>query len=302
MVSHLLKQVLAVLHFQVMDEDSTYKQSSEDATKQKQTQCVSAITSRINALKNSVFWGNFLDAIQKSIMHWLAKDSERKQDTVSGLEIVCYGIGKFSSNSMSLCQLALLVLIKHQYNVSNVFVYDPLLSALEKDVLGCLGMQLVGSNEQGKRTVLKPTLFYMPHCGRAMYNNVVWANWGSGLASVAIIGNSFELYKEQSISLRHIQQSKTVQKSTPNTISCACPHDHDIHKSSLSRTPGALEEVLPFTTELRLLYSDSDAEIFGVGTFNDLSIHTFEFDSTTEYPQRPAELIIDPGTNPEIIS
>jgi len=46
--------------------------------------------------------------------------------------------------------------------------------------------------QEGKRTVTKPTLFYMPHCGKALYNNLLWANWHiDKLKYVTILGNSF---------------------------------------------------------------------------------------------------------------
>lgn len=38
----------------------------------------------------------------------------------------------------------------------------------------------------------------MPHCGKAMYNNLLWANWSAErLPRVAIIGNSFTSYSER---------------------------------------------------------------------------------------------------------
>jgi hypothetical protein len=36
------------------------------------------------------------------------------------------------------------------------------------------------------------TLFYMPHCGRALINNVLWANWGPDLARLLLVGNSLD--------------------------------------------------------------------------------------------------------------
>lgn len=38
----------------------------------------------------------------------------------------------------------------------------------------------------------EPTVFYMPHCGTALYNNLLWRNWSvDALSKVVIIGNSF---------------------------------------------------------------------------------------------------------------
>lgn len=47
--------------------------------------------------------------------------------------------------------------------------------------------------QEGKRSVCgEPTIFYMPHCGTALYNNLLWRNWSvDALSKVVIIGNSF---------------------------------------------------------------------------------------------------------------
>ena len=49
-----------------------------------------------------------------------------------------------------------------------------------------------------KHTAQQATLFYMPHCGKAMYNNLLWANWNPTLLSqIAIVGNRFSSYNER---------------------------------------------------------------------------------------------------------
>lgn len=47
--------------------------------------------------------------------------------------------------------------------------------------------------QEGKRGVSgECTVFYMPHCGTALYNNLLWSNWTpDALSSMLIIGNSF---------------------------------------------------------------------------------------------------------------
>ena len=41
------------------------------------------------------------------------------------------------------------------------------------------------------------TLFFMLHCGKPLYNSVLWANWGPGLSNVIILGNRFSSYQER---------------------------------------------------------------------------------------------------------
>lgn len=43
------------------------------------------------------------------------------------------------------------------------------------------------------------TLFYMVHCGKALYNNLLWSNWSpAALSKLVIIGNSFRGIEERS--------------------------------------------------------------------------------------------------------
>ncbi|KFO88151.1 SRR1-like, partial [Buceros rhinoceros silvestris] len=66
-------------------------------------------------------------------------------------------------------------------------LFDPAFSAQEVAALGQLGLQ------EGKHSVEgSATLFYMVHCGKALYNNLLWRNWSAGaLSKMVIIGNSF---------------------------------------------------------------------------------------------------------------
>lgn len=102
-----------------------------------------------------------------------------------------------------------------------MMVYDPLLSSEEKAALNELGCTNIEQNEVifrvyeyihtftlisemyvqlCRRRVQTYTLFYMPHCGQAMYNNLLWANWSPhNLSKVALIGNSFQSYMERSV-------------------------------------------------------------------------------------------------------
>nr|KAF6467971.1 SRR1 domain containing [Rousettus aegyptiacus] len=81
---------------------------------------------------------------------------------------VCYGIGNFSTCVIARNQLTFLLLF------------------LEK----C---------QEGKRSVCgEHTIFYMLHCGTALYNNLLWSNWSvDALSKMIIIGNSFKGLEER---------------------------------------------------------------------------------------------------------
>lgn len=48
---------------------------------------------------------------------------------------------------------------------------------------------MLGENECGRRRARARTVFFMPHCGKSLYENVVASNWGRRIQDVVIIGN-----------------------------------------------------------------------------------------------------------------
>ncbi|XP_034547530.1 SRR1-like protein [Notolabrus celidotus] len=118
------------------------------------------------------------------------------------MECVCYGLGSFSSCVSARYQLAMLLLLldSGQIPLKECSVYDPVFSDGEKDVLRELGLTVLTENEEGKRLATKPTLFYLMHCGKALYNNLLWKNWSTQCLSLMIvIGNSFSGIMERTI-------------------------------------------------------------------------------------------------------
>ncbi|XP_069353056.1 SRR1-like protein [Eulemur rufifrons] len=117
------------------------------------------------------------------------------------LKCVCYGIGNFATCVIARNQLAFLLLLleKCQIPRSHCWVYDPLFSQLEITILNTLGVIVLSENEEGKRSVCgEPTIFYMLHCGTALYNNLLWSNWSAdALSQMILIGNSFRGLQER---------------------------------------------------------------------------------------------------------
>lgn len=169
---------------------------------------------------------------------------ERLVANTCQLKCVCYGIGNFASCVIARIQLAFLLLLLEECRIPRSYccVYDPLLSQVEIEVLTTLGVTVLGENEEGKRSVHgEPTIFYMPHCGTALYNNLLWSNWSmDALSRVLIIGNSFRGLEQRLL-------TRVFQKSYPY----------------IAQILGGLEEfALPQTPQ----YMD---------TFNDISVHWF---------------------------
>nr|XP_055230820.1 SRR1-like protein isoform X3 [Gorilla gorilla gorilla] len=134
----------------------------------------------------------------------VATDSIPRETLVTGtchLKCVCYGIGNFATCIIARNQLTFLLLLleKCQIPRSHCWVYDPLFSQLEIEVLNTLGVTVLSENEEGKRSIRgEPTIFYMLHCGTALYNNLLWSNWSvDALSKMVIIGNSFKGLEER---------------------------------------------------------------------------------------------------------
>ncbi|XP_035421600.1 SRR1-like protein [Cygnus atratus] len=157
---------------------------------------------------------------------------------------VCYGLGRFGTCPGGRHQLAFLLLLLDLLAVppDRCSVFDPAFSELEVAALGELGLRLLPENEEGKHRVQEgPTLFYMVHCGKALYNNLLWRNWSpAALSDMVIIGNSF----------------KGIEERVPSRI--------------LERDYSYVAKVLKGTEEVALpahpRYTD---------TFNDTSVHWF---------------------------
>lgn len=107
-------------------------------------------------------------------------------------EIVCYGLGRFTDCVTSRYQMALLLNMAVAINGAHVCAFDPVFSALELRLLQRFNIKVIAHNEEGKRRADKVTIFYMPHCAKALCNNLLWANWRSeNLQNLVLVSNSF---------------------------------------------------------------------------------------------------------------
>ena len=106
--------------------------------------------------------------------------------------IICYGLGHLGSCKVSQAQTSLLLILKDFLNVS-VEIYDPLFNYTDLKLCLNFDFKVISHNELGKRSVNETTLFYMPHCGTPLYNNLLWANWNpENLVNCIIIGNCLD--------------------------------------------------------------------------------------------------------------
>ena len=178
--------------------------------------------------------------------------------------IVCLGVGSYGSSVSARYQLALALLLREMLlgvsaaadaapppptagGGAALDVYDPVLSEAEVAFARARGCGLPARNEEGRRAVARRTLFFMPHCGRQLYANVVAANWGGeALGRVLILGNSFAAYAD----------ALTDAQTADAARWCA------------------LARATPFATEEACGEPAGDGGAFR-NAFNSLSLHTF---------------------------
>uniref|UniRef100_A0A3P9IQG2 SRR1 domain containing n=1 Tax=Oryzias latipes TaxID=8090 RepID=A0A3P9IQG2_ORYLA len=179
---------------------------------------VRRIKTTVTELRCEEFWHKWKDELLMASTASAEKDvtEEHLKNTGDQLECVCYGLGSFSSCTAARYQLAMLLLLLEVLQVSlrDCLVYDPIFSPGEQDVLRELGMTVLTENEEGKRPVTKPTLFYLMHCGKALYNNLLWKNWSlRGLSHLVIIGNSFNGMRERMVERVFKQEYSYISKA-----------------------------------------------------------------------------------------
>jgi hypothetical protein len=169
----------------------------------------------------------------------------------------------------------------------SVMVYDPLLSPQEKAALEELGCVNIHHNELCRRQVHTCTLFYMPHCGRAMYNNLLWANWSPQfLSKVTIIGNSFQSYIER---VPH----QEMRENAPFILKVGCDNLQVVMHTII------LIQMMEYCQEHPL------PPYIEPTVFNDLCLHTFPLDKLLSAPSETWSPLPPPpshSSDPEIIT
>ncbi|XP_036382170.1 SRR1-like protein [Megalops cyprinoides] len=149
------------------------------------------------------FWLEWKELLSRCLATESVSSLEGDCDPSStGLDCVCYGLGSFSSCISSRYQLAMLLLLLDTLRIppSHCSVFDPVFTPVECEVLKTLGFTVLSENEEGKRAASRPTLFYLMHCGKALYNNLLWKNWSlQALPRLTILGNSFRGIQERMV-------------------------------------------------------------------------------------------------------
>ncbi|XP_076106699.1 SRR1-like protein [Mytilus galloprovincialis] len=194
-------------------------------------------------------------------------------------EIVCYGIGHFAECCIARYQLVLLVLLREdtiQIPKSSCYFYDPKFYSEEELYLKDAGFTVIPENEEGKRKTEKKTLFYMPHCGKSLYNNLIWANWNpDSLSKCIIVGNSF---------------TNILERNPRRKLEDSCWY-------LLSIAPFAKEEKLPENFQYTDIFNDTVITSFPECTLKDVTLSTWEHSKEPSYNEDDLEFITNKITS-----
>lgn len=218
-----------------------------ETTPEKELQLMQKMQISIEKLEKSPFFRAFLDQIHTSEASECFRKITRSEHK---LKMVIYGIGSIESFESPRLQLSLAILMKRKLDwVGDMEVFDPIISLTESKVMEELGCRVLSVNEQGKRQVTNPILFFMPHCEAELYENLLKTNWRCDMLNqIVLLGNSFEKYEQQSL----IFQNSALDESRKHLLA-----------------------VRPFTKEFEILAVSDDY----FRAFHGSSWHFFDIDS-----------------------
>ncbi|XP_041763253.1 SRR1-like protein [Anopheles merus] len=120
---------------------------------------------------------------------------EKLEPVLVGVQdIICLGLGNFFDCTIARYQLAFIRCVRNKANlVAKGQFFDPVFTPSEVDTLQhALGETVLQENLEGKYSVERKTLFFLPHCPKQIVNNLLWKNWyPNRLPNVVLLCNSF---------------------------------------------------------------------------------------------------------------
>lgn len=112
--------------------------------------------------------------------------------------MISLGIGDPCKSQGSRLQVAVAKKIMDDCSLLSSYFYDPMICGNCPHILDQLGFTVLDENTEGSYSFEKDSVFFMPHCPRTLYHNLLAANWKPDLlTNMFIIGNSFSAYNEK---------------------------------------------------------------------------------------------------------
>ncbi|KAJ8903647.1 hypothetical protein NDN08_004749 [Rhodosorus marinus] len=139
-------------------------------------------------LLSSSLWNSTKSALSETL--------ERFQWDARELSFRAYGLGSFCRTRESRRQIVFAkALVAHLKILGDVFVFEPQFHEYDSILAKELAFTASPLSDDALFSAASPTLFFMPHCPRQLYNNVLQSNWkATQLSNAMIIGNKFSNY------------------------------------------------------------------------------------------------------------
>ena len=107
--------------------------------------------------------------------------------------------------------------LKHKnLKIESLQFYDPIFTFNDKYLIEKhFNFNIIENNDEARWCVKESvTLFYMPHCGKPLYNNLLYSNWTiNNLNKLYLIGNSFDLLSTMTLNDDLINYYKYIKHS-----------------------------------------------------------------------------------------
>ncbi len=194
---------------------------------------------KLEKCDNYLYWANFKMSLE-SVMSNQSKS----------LLIKSYGLGSLENNINTRYQFALLLLIVEELKacgcvVDSVEVYDPIFTNLDKALISKFNLKISNENDEARFCINNDgcSLFYMPHCGKALYNNLLYANWSyRALNSLCLIGNSFNTINslEDSLSSKYKYLFASLTCASEIRLKNDCEHTNGFHDLTIIKFDSSL--------------------------------------------------------------
>ena len=113
-------------------------------------------------------------------------------------KIQCLGIGDPCKSAAARLQTSFILKLSSKCNVQKITYFDPALCESCRSILTRMRFECQEEDVEGSIEFSPDTAFYMPHCPRFLYHNLLLANWDAErLQNLFIVGNSFDVYEEK---------------------------------------------------------------------------------------------------------
>ncbi|KAH7852411.1 hypothetical protein Vadar_024459 [Vaccinium darrowii] len=145
----------------------------------------------IQKVEESEFYNELADQLENDSI--IQSNLRRVLGSNSHMQMVIYGLGSMEYSYVSQYQLAFIILLKRDFSdwIGGVEMFDPIMSPADCKVVEMFGFRVLTVNEQCKRQVEKPTLFFLPYLDNDLVGNLLEANWcPTRLNKMVVLSNS----------------------------------------------------------------------------------------------------------------